>query len=182
MGRIIARWQRSVASRIALDLPYGGMCSASYHLIRMAINIARKADAFFPVVNLMSWITIAKRPCYGQLQINPSYYYSLLYIYVVLIKWRPADSNECRFGYHCQRWASDCCNLQRGSKNKLISQLFYNSIINPSVAASSNPFRRGSCWWGVFIYGNYATRRENGTSWWGCLCDVCFTIKKCSEH
>jgi len=104
-------------------------------------------------------------------------YYSLLCINVVSITWRPADSNECRFGYHCRRRASNCCNLQRGSRNKLITHLFYNFIINPLMAASSNPFQRGSRGWGVFIYGNHATRRENGTSWWGCLCDVCFASK-----
>ena len=56
---------------------------------------------------------------------------------------------------------SDCCNLQRGSRNKIISHFF---IKNPSMVASSNPFERGSRGWGVFIYGNHAARRENGTS------------------
>ena len=50
------------------------------------------------------------------------------------------------------------------------------------MTASSNPFRRGSQGWGVFVYGNHAARRENGTSWWGWLCDVCFAIKKSSER
>jgi len=50
------------------------------------------------------------------------------------------------------------------------------------MAASPNPFRRGSRGWGVFIYGNHAARRENGTSWWGRLCDVCFASKKSSER
>ncbi len=35
--------------------------------------------------------------------------------------------------------------------------------MNPSTAASSNPFQRGSRGWGVFIYGNHAARRENCT-------------------
>jgi len=52
--------------------------------------------------------------------------------------------------------ASDCCNLQRGSRNKLISHLLYNFIPNPSMAALSNPFQRGSRGWGVFIHGNHA--------------------------
>jgi len=50
------------------------------------------------------------------------------------------------------------------------------------MAASSNPFRRGSQGWGVFIYGNHAARQENGTSWWGCLSDVCFASKKSSKQ
>jgi hypothetical protein len=34
----------------------------------------------------------------------------------------------------------------------------------------------------VFIHGNHAARRENGSSWWGCLCDVCFASKKPFEQ
>ena len=34
----------------------------------------------------------------------------------------------------------------------------------------------------IFIYENHAARRENGTSWWVCLCDVCFASKKSSER
>ena len=49
------------------------------------------------------------------------------------------------------------------------------------MTALSNPFRRGSRGWGVFIHGNHAARRENGSSSWGCLCDVCFASKKSSE-
>jgi len=72
---------------------------------------------------------------------------------------------------------------QRGSRNKLISHLFYNFIINPLTAALSNPCQRGSPGGGgVFIYGNHAARRENGTSWWGWLCDVYFARKKSSER
>jgi hypothetical protein len=48
------------------------------------------------------------------------------------------------------------------------------------MAASSNPLQRGSRGWGVFIYGNHADIRENGTSWWGCLCDVCLASNKSS--
>jgi hypothetical protein len=91
--------------------------------------------------------------------------------------WWPVYSNECRFGYHCRRRASDCCNLHRGSRNNLISHLLSNFILNPSMVASS----RG---WGVFIHGNgnHVARQENGSSWWGCLCDVCFASKKSSER
>jgi len=58
------------------------MCSAPFHLIRMAIEKARKACACFSVVDFLSCITVAKRPCYGQLKIKPSYnivrYYVLM--------------------------------------------------------------------------------------------------------
>jgi hypothetical protein len=67
-------------------------------------------------------------------------------------------------------------------RNKLISYSLYKFILNPSTSATSNPLRRGSRGWGVFIYGNHAARRENGTSWWGCLCDVCLASKKSSER
>ena len=110
------------------------------------------------------------------------YYYSSLCIYLVRFLLWPADSSECRFGYHCRRWASDCCNLHRGSRNNFFSPLLYNFILNPSMAASSNPFRRGFRGWCVFIYGNHATRWENGSSWWGYLCDVCFISKRFSEQ
>jgi hypothetical protein len=71
-----------VASREALDLPYWywAMRLASYRLIRMAIKMACKAGPFFSVVDLMSCITIAKRPCYGQLKIKLSYHIVLYYV------------------------------------------------------------------------------------------------------
>ena len=53
-GQILARSRHSVASRVALDLPYWAMRLVPYHLIRMAIEMARKAGAFFSFVNLMS--------------------------------------------------------------------------------------------------------------------------------
>jgi hypothetical protein len=66
---------------------------ASYRLTHMAFEMAREAGACFSVVNFMSYITVAKRPCYGPLKIP--------------IFWRPADNNECHFGYHCRQRASD---------------------------------------------------------------------------
>jgi hypothetical protein len=57
-GRIIAQWRRPMASRVALDLPYLAMRLAPYHLIRMAIEMASKAAAFFSVVDY--FITVAK--------------------------------------------------------------------------------------------------------------------------
>jgi len=60
-----------------------------------------RSRCIFSVDNLMSWITVAKQPWYGQLNnISKLYYYSLLCINVVRILWWPADSNECHFGYH----------------------------------------------------------------------------------
>ncbi len=62
-----------MAYMVALDLPYWAMRSALYRLTRMAFEMARKAGAYFSVVNFMSCKTVAKRPCYGPLKINPSY-------------------------------------------------------------------------------------------------------------
>ena len=45
MGRILTQWRCPVLSRVALDLPYWAMCLAPYHLIRMAIEMARKTGA-----------------------------------------------------------------------------------------------------------------------------------------
>ena len=66
---------------------------------------------------------------------------------------------------------------REAGRKKLISYSLYKFILNP-LTATSNPLRRGSRGWGVFIYRNHAARRENGTSWWGCLCDVCFALAK----
>jgi len=73
MGRILARSRHSVASTVALDLPYWAMCSALYRLTRLTLEMAREAGACFSVVEFISCITVAKRPCYGPLKIKPSY-------------------------------------------------------------------------------------------------------------
>ncbi len=96
--------------------------------------------------------------------------------------WRPADCNECRFGYHCRRLASDCCNLQRGSRNKLISHLLYNFILNPSTTASSNPFRVGSRGWGTLVHQNHTAGEENGSIMVGMVVSLCLASKKSSER
>ena len=49
-GRIIARWQRPVASRVALDLPQWAMRLALYRLIHMAIEMASESAAFFLMI------------------------------------------------------------------------------------------------------------------------------------
>ena len=59
-----------MASWVALDLPYWAMHSALYRLIRMAIKMVREAVQIFYVVDFMSCITVAKRPCYGRLKIK----------------------------------------------------------------------------------------------------------------
>jgi len=46
-GQIMAQSQRSVASWVALDLPYWAMRSALYCLTRMTYKMARKAGACF---------------------------------------------------------------------------------------------------------------------------------------
>jgi hypothetical protein len=81
-GQILAGWRRPVASKVALDLPYWTMCSALYRLIRMDIEMAREGGAFCSVVGFMSCITVAKRPWYGQLKINPSYIIVCYYVYI----------------------------------------------------------------------------------------------------
>ena len=58
--RKIAQWQRPVASRVALYLPYWAMPLAPYRLTRMAIEMAREAGACFSIAYFMSCITVAK--------------------------------------------------------------------------------------------------------------------------
>ncbi len=45
-GRILDQWRHMVASRVALDLPYWVMRSASYRLIQMAIEMTSEGGAF----------------------------------------------------------------------------------------------------------------------------------------
>jgi hypothetical protein len=45
-GRILDQWRHMVASRVALDLPYWVMRSASYRLIRMAIEMTSEGGVF----------------------------------------------------------------------------------------------------------------------------------------
>jgi hypothetical protein len=62
---------------------------------------------------------------------------------------------------------------REGSRNKFISPLLYNFILNPSMAASSNPFQIGSRGWGMLVYQNHGARRGNGSIMVGmfvCLC------------
>jgi hypothetical protein len=56
-------------------------------------------------------------------------------------------------------------------RNKLISYSLYKFILNPSTSATSNPLRRGSRGWGVFIYGNHA---HHG----GDVCVMCVLLAK----
>ena len=49
------------------------------------------------------------------------------------------------------------------SRNKLFSNLLHNFILNPLMAASSIPFRRGSWGWGVFIHRNHANGEANSS-------------------
>ncbi len=49
------------------------MHAVLHRRIRMAIETAREVGAFFSVVNFLEYITVAKQPSYGQLNIKPSY-------------------------------------------------------------------------------------------------------------
>ncbi len=95
MWRIIARWWRPVATRVALDLLYWAMRSALYRLSRMAIEMAREAGAFFSVINFMSCITVAKQPCYCWLKIKQSYNIVRYYVLIQLVYYgsRPTSMN-----------------------------------------------------------------------------------------
>jgi hypothetical protein len=55
-GQILAQWQRPVASRVALYLPYWVMHSASYRLTRMVFKMESEAGACFSFFNFMSCI------------------------------------------------------------------------------------------------------------------------------
>ena len=72
-GQILAQWRHLVASRVALDLPHWVMRSALYRLIHMAVEMTSEGGVLFCHRQLfVMHITVAKRPCYGQLKIKQS--------------------------------------------------------------------------------------------------------------
>jgi hypothetical protein len=52
---------------------------------------------------------------------------------------------------------------REASRNKLISPLIYNSILNHLKATLPNPFRRGAWGWGMLGQQNHAAGGENGS-------------------
>jgi len=68
---------------------------------------------------------------------------------------------------------------QRGSRNKLISHLFYNFIINPLTAALSNPCQRGSPGGGG-VYSSMETMLLDGkmAHHGGDGCAMCILLEK----
>jgi hypothetical protein len=54
---------------------------------------------------------------------------------------------------------------REANRNKLITCLIYNLILNPSKETLSNPFCRGSEGCNMFIHQNHAPGVENGLSW-----------------
>ena len=79
--RIVARWQRPVASNVAQDILHRVMCSVLQRWIAKAIKTAVKEVHLFAIVDFLSCLTLAKRPCYGQLKIKPSH--SIIRSYVL---------------------------------------------------------------------------------------------------
>jgi hypothetical protein len=49
----LAQWRHPVASRKALDVLHWAMCLASYHHIRMAIEITSNLPALFVIVGFV---------------------------------------------------------------------------------------------------------------------------------
>ena len=112
------------------------------------------------------------------------YYCSLLCIDLVRILWWPANGNYCRFGYHCRQRASDCCNLHRGRRNKLVSPLFYWYWYTLRWRPRPTPCEEAP---GGGVCSSIKTMPLEGQtapSWWWCLwavCFSCFASKKPSE-
>jgi hypothetical protein len=71
---------------------------------------------------------------------------------------------------------------REGSRNKLISPLLYNSILNPLMAALSNPFRRGSRGWGTLVHQNHGAGGGNGSIMAGMFVCLCLVSKKPSKR
>ncbi len=80
-GQILAQWWRLMASRVALDLPSWAMHLALYAWFAWPSKWLAKQVNFFPFVDFMSCITVAKQPCYGPLKVKPSYI--IVHYYVI---------------------------------------------------------------------------------------------------
>jgi hypothetical protein len=52
---------------------------------------------------------------------------------------------------------------REAGRNKLISCLIYNLILNPLMGVSANPLRRGSWGWNIFCHKNYATAEASSS-------------------
>jgi hypothetical protein len=129
----------------------------------------------FAIVDCSSCITVARRPCYGQLKINPSY---TIVCYCVSIK----------FVYYgglltaINAIFAIIANGRQGivdidrevGRNKLITCLIHDIILNPSMAASANPFRGGSRGWSMLSRQNHAAGGANGSIMVGMYVFVCF--------
>jgi hypothetical protein len=120
------------------------MRSAPYRLIRMAIEMAREAGAYFSVVDCMSCITIAKRPCYAPLKIKQSYNIVHDYVLILFVYYGdpPTAMNAVLAIIADGGQAFVDIDIEDG-RNKLISNSLYNFILNPLMTASSNRLRRG---------------------------------------
>ncbi len=71
---------------------------------------------------------------------------------------------------------------REGSRNKLISPLLYNFILNSLMAALSNPFRRGSRGWGTLVHQNHGAGGGNGSIMAGMFVRLCLVSKKPFER
>ncbi len=59
-------------------------------------------------------------------------------------------------------------------RNNFIACLIHDFILNPSMAASANPFPRGSRGWSMVAQQNHATGGANGSIMVGMYVSVCF--------
>ncbi len=71
---------------------------------------------------------------------------------------------------------------REGSRNKLTSPLLYSFILNPSMATSANPFRRGSRGWGMLVHQNHGAGGGNGSIMVVVFVILCLASKKPSER
>jgi hypothetical protein len=70
---------------------------------------------------------------------------------------------------------------REGSRNKLISPLLNNFILNPLMAALSNPFQLGSRGWGMLVHQNHGVRGENSSIMVGMFVCLCLASYKPSK-
>ena len=80
---IVARWWRPAVSNVDQDILHWAMCLVLQQWIAKAIKTASQGGAYlFIIVDVLSWITLAKGPCYGWLKIKPSHIIVRYYVLV----------------------------------------------------------------------------------------------------
>jgi hypothetical protein len=148
----------------------------------MAFQMAHEAGPFYSFVDLISCTTIAKRPCYGLYKIKPSYNIVHYNVFSLFIYYGgPLMAMEAILAIIADGRRAIILIYREAVRNKLISYSLYKFILNPSMAATSNPLRRCSRGWGMFLHPNHAAGGGNGSIMVGMFLCLCLSSQNLSQ-